>query len=150
MRLLTLPCLIDHSWYRRDAAAAADNEGKLIEALNQEIEDEWSKPELGVMKFRPTGTIMIKDPTYPSSGIDGLFGKELSIALPTAPVVSELLETPRCPCTLQPQLVPQKQAGMEATGGQMAPLDLEMTSALMSGSLVVNIFACKAKRRDLR
>ncbi len=116
------------SVHTQTAAQALAQEAGLVAALQKEIEDEWSKAELGVMKFRPTGVLLTKDPAYPGDGLAGGFGKALSEALASAPL-----------------------AGLGVGGGQLAPLDPAMkTSALYQEALVVNVLACKAKRRDLR
>ncbi len=79
------------------------------------------------MKFRPTGVLAVKGCAYPFDGLGDGLGKALARALPTAPV-----------------------ACLEAPGGQWAPLDPARTSALLPETLVLNVLACKAKRRDLR
>jgi len=115
------------SVYKYDAATALAQEAELVAALRKEIDDEWSKAELGVMKFRPTGVLMSKAASYPSSGLAGSFGEALTQALPTAPL-----------------------AGLGAGTAQLGPLDPRRSSALFQESLVVSVLACKAKRRDVR
>jgi indole-3-glycerol phosphate synthase len=115
------------SVYKHDAATALAQEAELVAALRKEIDDEWSKAELGVMKFRPTGVLMSKAASYPSSGLAGSFGEALTQALPTAPL-----------------------AGLGAGTAQVGPLDPRRSSALFQESLVVSVLACKAKRRDVR
>ena len=115
------------SWYKQDAAVALAQEAELVSALEAEIEAEWTKAELGVMKFRPTGVLAVRGRGYPVTGLGKGLGKALARALPTAPV-----------------------ACLDAAGGQWAPLEPARTSALLPEALVLNVLACKAKRRDLR
>lgn len=115
------------SWHKQEASLARAQEAGLVSALGAELEAEWSKPELGVMKFRPSGVLAVKGPRYPTAGLADGLGRALAAALPTAPL-----------------------ACLETGGGQWAPLQPARTSALLSEALVLNVLACKAKRRDLR
>lgn len=115
------------SVYKHDSTIALAQEAELIADLQKDIDDEWSKAELGVMKFRPTGVLMSKGAFYPSDGLTGSFGEALTQALPTAPL-----------------------AGLGAGAAQFGPLDPKRSSALFQEALVVSVLACKAKRRDVR